>query len=228
MANIIFIHKGWSNYLYYSLSQSRAYNPDVNIYLIGDRKTNKFNRIVEHVDYKNHSKSANEFKRYYKHLSSQPYSLELFCFQRWFIINEFVREKNISKWFAVDSDVMIFCEVEKEMKKFSDYDLMLISEKSAGHSIWTKDILDEFCCFLMSAYRDKNKNYERMVDHYQYLQDRGMKGGVCDMTAIGLFVQEVKKNKKIGFLTDIVDGSAYDSMLSQSQDKYVMENEIKK
>jgi len=48
MAHIIFVHKGWHEYLYYALSQAKASNPGATVHLIGDENNRVFRCLVNH------------------------------------------------------------------------------------------------------------------------------------------------------------------------------------
>lgn len=62
---------------------------------------------AEFYNFSDYSKSADEFAKIYKHISSNDYDYELFCFQRWFLISELLREIRVPVW-VIDSDVLVY------------------------------------------------------------------------------------------------------------------------
>jgi len=212
---IIFIHKGDQKYLRYSLEQAKRSNPKSQIILIGDRSNNKYD--VSHFDIQNFSESANEFTNFYQHLSTQPYLFELFCIQRWFILNEFVQKLGINRFFYADSDVLIFADILKESNKFINYDLALVNGMSGGVSFWfNKDVLNFFCNFIRNIYMKNDiDNYEEIIKLAEDYKKTKRPGGVSDMAFFYLFKKQ--NLAKIGELTEIIDSSTYDANFSEGQ-----------
>lgn len=125
---IVFIHKGYSDYMEYSLRQAKYSNPDSELILLGDEANDRFD-FITHVNMKNYSSSANDFAKFYKHYSTNPYHYELFCIQRWFILNEYMNEKNIDKCFVCDTDVMIYSNIDKALEPFYNANIALIQHR---------------------------------------------------------------------------------------------------
>src|SRR5437868_4073869 len=108
---VIFIHKGDHFYLNHSLNQVKITNPGNPIYLITDSITGRYD-FVNYADIKKYNKGAAEFAGMYKHMSTNNYENELFCFQRWFILKEFCYDKKIDNFLYLDSDVLIYCNID--------------------------------------------------------------------------------------------------------------------
>ena len=87
---IIFIHKGDSFYLKYALENAKKFNPESRVILIGDKVT-EYPKFVEYHEMYDYSSSALKFKKVYKHMSTNTEAIERFCFERWFILNEFLK-----------------------------------------------------------------------------------------------------------------------------------------
>ena len=86
---IIFLHNTNSDYLKYSLGQAKRSNPESAIYLIGNDSNDCYN-FVEHHSFSNYFQGAIEFSKIYKHYNTTSYKYEVFCFQRWYILLEFL------------------------------------------------------------------------------------------------------------------------------------------
>src|SRR4051812_6632114 len=109
---IIFVHKGDSFYLNFSLPQAHLSNPGSPIYLITDTKERKYD-FVNYVDIADYHKKADQFEKIYRHMSTNHYENELFCFQRWFVIEEFCKKNAISGFLYIDSDILLFCKTDE-------------------------------------------------------------------------------------------------------------------
>lgn len=126
---IFFIHQGDHFYLRCSLLQARQFNPKSQIFVLGDRRAK---RIVDAVNpqakiefaFLHHYLPATQDKgynigRYYFHISPNCYEYELFCIQRWFILDKFLHQYGIDKAFYQDSDVLLFTEIRPDLRVFS-------------------------------------------------------------------------------------------------------------
>ena len=223
---IIFIHAGTAHYnsspehLEYVLRQAKKSNPDSTVYLIGDNGNNKYD-FIEHCDIKNYfgNSDIQNFKKIYKHFSRSPYESDLFVFQKWLVLRDFVIEKKIDKFLLVDTDLMIFCDIKKEFDKFKNYDFTISFEQSP-HCIFfnNQESLIDFCKFFMDIYAGKNdEDYSKIKKHYDDLKISNKLGGnVCDMTFFKLY--NLKSCKKIFYTTEIVNGSTYDNNINCSFD----------
>jgi FkbM family methyltransferase len=229
--HIIFIHRGQADYLEFSLKQALRFNPRERIHLIGDAAVAGYGSLVQFHPIEAFMAEANEFATIYEHYSTNPYDFELFCIQRWFILNNFLKHQNIDKCFYADSDLMIYFNAAQEYLRFANFDLTLSCDIDAHGSWWNSaDVLKKFCDFVIRVYTKKDaKNYARALNHFAKLQWRGRGGGICDMTLLGLF-----RNLNPGGTaeaTDIKDGSTYDDSVNISingVDYYLMRYGIKK
>ena len=110
---IIFIHRSNSDHLKYSLAQAHRSNPQSTIFLLGDPSNDVYN-FVEHRPMTEYSRDAAEFQKIYKHYSTHGVDFELICFQRWFILREFLVTYSIPQCLYLDSDIMLYTDVTKD------------------------------------------------------------------------------------------------------------------
>ncbi|MBI3583561.1 MAG: hypothetical protein HY096_06370 [Nitrospinae bacterium] len=228
---IIFIHKGYSGYLYFSLKQARYSNPDTDIYIIGDKSNDRFN-FIRHVLIDDYSRMASSFEKVYKHYSTNSYQFELFCIQRWFILSEFMEREKIKNIFMCDSDLMIYCDISEQNKRFEDYIVSYCYPNyqdnyrwsaSAHNSFWTSDAINSFCSFIFEIYTtDKVKILE---DKWNYHISNKIPGGICDMTLLYLFAKG--SDNKICNLLKVMGGSVYDDNINCSENYFRNEYQIK-
>jgi hypothetical protein len=210
---IIFIHKGYSDYMKYSLRQAKYSNPDSKIILLGDASNNKFD-FVTHVNMKNYFDQAGEFAKVYQHYSTNPYGYELFCFQRWFVLKEYMEQNNMEEYFVCDTDVMLYANiVEIILENFLDMDvgIMFCSNNSfsAGISYWNKKSMFKFCNTIKALYLTQKGLY-KIRNHWKSIQEKNMLGGVSDMTAVSHFYMLHQREINIKDLLEIKNYSVFD------------------
>ena len=224
---IVFLHYSNSDYLKFSLGQARHSNPESTIYLIGDEQNDCYD-CVEHHSLADYSHSANAFSKVYRHFNSTGYAYELFCFQRWFILHEFLVTHKLQKCLYLDSDTMLYADVTQEQEKFAQFDFTL-SFRTSGCTFFLNRVaaLAEFCQFLMDIYSKKERYYyDRMLAQYATFRKNGMAGGACDMTAFDFYTYE--HFGEIGEVGHIIDGSVYDPSINVQHPGFEMEDGVKK
>lgn len=176
---IIFIHYGDSDYLKYSLMQAKKSNPQSDVMLIGYRINERYD-LARHENITDYDESAKDFAKYYVHLSPNGYDYELFCFQRWFILRDFLKKNKIRKCFYIDSDVLLFENVSK-----MEFEHAYCS--SGGHSSMnTPAGLENFCAFIKEHYREPS-----FVEYMKNLfHQSGNRRNIGDMFFFRLYAQQ--------------------------------------
>lgn len=220
---VVFIHKGDHFYLNFSLSQVKLTNPNNPIYLITDSITNKFD-FVNYIDINKYQTKANAFEKIYKHMSTNNYSIELFCFQRWYILQEFCEAEKLNSFLYLDSDALIYCDIEKQFANYNDFDFT-ISKMLSPHCCYfpNAEKLNVFCEFIPKLYLDENYK-DRFLKKHQLHLDNNLPGGVCDMTAFNEFSKEPFIKAKD--ITIVENDSVFDDNINDS-DGFEMKNGIK-
>lgn len=97
----IFIHKRRAEYLEYVLRISRHFNPDYRLILLGDKENED---IAKKIGIEFHYISDYTEEIPYHHLSVNNEQYEKFCFERWFIVKNFVKYHEITEFIHSDSD----------------------------------------------------------------------------------------------------------------------------
>lgn len=191
---IIIVHTGDSIYLKYTLKQARYYNPDTDIFLIGNEENNKYS-YVTHVPMLQYWNRAEKFLQQYVHLSYTPLKFEQYCFARWFVALDFVEKNNINRFLCLDSDVLLFCKTEEVDNKFSRYDFTTRNKAGAGFNYFSSsNALQNFCDFVYSYYT-KSELFHILELNWEGYQKMNY-GGVCDMLFFDLYHKQHKE--KIG------------------------------
>ncbi|MCA1990566.1 MAG: hypothetical protein LDL41_00750, partial [Coleofasciculus sp. S288] len=210
---IIIIHLAEREHLRWILAQAREFNPHSNIILIGDYTSKHYN-FIEHEEIGNYFQEALTFQKIYKHRSHNSFSYELFCFQRWFVLKQFMKTKGIEKCFCMDSDVMLYADIEEEQKKFADFDLALY-QKWNPHCVFVNSLknLREFCSFLVELYTNSVKFKALELEFQDRIKNKI--GAICDMVAFRSF-RDLDPNR-IGDLSLILNNSTYDNNINYSE-----------
>jgi hypothetical protein len=175
---IILIHKGDSPYLAYAIAQAKSSNPNSSIILLGD-KSNSYYLGVEHFEYQKYFTEAKRFAELYKYEFSPnyQYAWQLFCHQRHFILKEFCQIHGINKFVYIDSDVMIYENVDKYFKKYENYSLTLVCENPASYSagawfsiVQDLDIICDLCKTYQNLFSDSGKEIRAKL-HQEVIND---------------------------------------------------------
>ena len=224
---IVFIHQSNSDYLKYSLGQAQTSNARSTIYLLGDSLNNAYDGI-EHRHFADYSQQANYFTRLYRHYSTHTPETELFWFQRWFILREFLHVHRLQQCLYLDSDTMLYADVTADAKKFARFDFTLCWN-TIGCVFFMNRLegLDAFCQFVLDIYSKKDRyHYDKMVSHYAVRQRNGLDGGAGDMTAFQLYSEA--HFGCVGEAGHVIDGSFYDPNINMPHPGLEMDGKLKK
>jgi hypothetical protein len=230
---VVIIHNGYSDYLKWCIIQARKFNDEV--ILIGDKSNNRFGTLAKHAEKKDFVNDRySEFVQYYQHMSTNGKTFELFCFERWFILLEYMTKNSLDFIFHIDSDVMLYANASELSKNFS------ASAMAAYHipkqtysnlrwfaiphaSYWSIDGLRKFCLFIIDVY--KNKINELKVK-WQWHATGKIRGGICDMTLLYLFY---KNNKDaIINLAPCFETYTFDSNINSSENYFPDDFQMKR
>lgn len=211
---IIIIHLNDSGYLLYALAQAKKYNPQSDIILLGNDRNNRY-KFVAHENVYDYSQEALEFAKVYKHFNTNLLEFERLCFQRWFVLKNFLETYNIEKCLCIDSDVMLFVDVTEEQKKIADFDFTL-SLGQSPHCMFinSRAALENFCDFVFNIYTDSSL-LQIMESRFQQCTRNNIGGGASDMTAFKEFWN--RKGANIYEMSTIRENSKYDHNINMSE-----------
>lgn len=226
MIPVILIHKGNDHYLTYTLKQASKNNK---VYLIGNINPNIEN--VEFCDMNEFSNGLDEFKKNYVHLNTTPYDYEVFCYERWFLLKNFMDKKQLETVFYIDSDVLLFVNVTEEWEKFSQYNFTLLHRTAAISSFITKKGINDFCGLISSVYSNKSGYpFKKIESHFNVRKNCGLGGGVCDMTLLEYFHYDFGCGGgpgRIGEMMQIINDTTYDHNINAKDQDFAFKNGIK-
>jgi hypothetical protein len=215
MQPIIFIHNRNNDYLPISLWKVRQSNPDSEIILIGDGQNAHFSAIVKHVHKKDYSVAANAFAKKFKNFSTNPFDFELICLQRWMILEEYLKANQIENCLYIDSDVLLFDQIESDAKRFSAYGMTVAGISGHCNFISGTATLSSFCRFIENAYKDQNA-IQILDDKYKIFRQTHPAGGISDMTFFTEF-REANPGKVLD-IAEPLDAKMFDITITYTKD----------
>lgn len=166
------------------------------IILTSDKSTQipKSKSKIEKVDIQslsNYAECERQFLSRYIHLSTNSYDFETACFLRFFAVECLVKERNFQWFWLLDCDVWptksisIFSKAEESFFSPDYFDFTTISSHS---SLMSNALLIEFNEFILNIF------YSELIGdlekRYCISSKEGIKGGISDMTAMGVFLRE--------------------------------------
>jgi hypothetical protein len=207
---IIFLHVGESWFLDITLRQAALASPNSDIIFLTDAERPNLPGIIQ-MPVGAHHRAASEFKKLYRHASTNYAKYELLCFTRWFYIRDFVRLYGIDRFCMIDSDVMLFSPIELFAAEFGNHPA---GNWSAANLITSLDVLDTICGHFEAVF--KNRRFlSKIVDKY---------GVVSDMTAL----LDLASGNPTFFNQQNLPAKGFDNNISTSSDGlYMMDGKTK-
>ncbi|MGB3617746.1 MAG: hypothetical protein WBA12_06475 [Catalinimonas sp.] len=149
---IVFVHRGNSRYLFYSLRQARRWNPDADIYLLGTQESRHLARWVTHVSVEDYRRRADAFAAVYQHHSRLGYDFELFCIQRWFILLDFMERHDIERCVALDTDILVYTDLAEAVTQLPQDGITMTGWSPHTNYVSRREVLEAFCTFVQTHY----------------------------------------------------------------------------
>lgn len=126
------------------------------------------NSRVHFQDIRLYSTSADDFGKFYKHLSPDHshnrVKHELRCFQRWFVLQDFMMKNDIARSFFGDGDSSVFMNITSAVR-FREQCSAIINIDAQQHdlywcaageaSVWTIAAIMDFCSFTIEVYKTR-------------------------------------------------------------------------
>lgn len=223
---VVIVHMNAAAYLKPVLATARKFNSRV--ILIGNPRAEGANGLCEFVRFEPYAREAAYFQTIYRHLNSNPHGFELFCFQRWFVLRDFLDSQNIDRCFAMDSDVLLYANAGSEFARLfeSDCQFTLLNRTSGGSSFFSREGLVQFCRFVRETYENQSgPRFQFLTSTFSEFQKSKWPGGICDMTLFRMYAQEA--NSRFGEMCSVIDAATYDRNINLS-DGYEMLGPMKR
>ena len=152
---IILIHNGNSWYLPYTIFQLKKSNPNTPIYLIGDNTTNHYRALLKHIPISSYEHSTNLLNSVYFHKSSLGKDFEFPCIARWFILQAFMQERNLSQCVYLDSDILVYSDLTEAQAKFPYHGMTWAGFSAHNNFIAEIGILEDFTNNIIDLYTNQ-------------------------------------------------------------------------
>lgn len=198
----VIIHRGYSAYLKWAIKQASIVSDKV--VLIGNEENERLKHIVRYQPMTGFSDPLYaEFLKVYEHMSTNDYKFELICFERWFLLLDYMNRESLEIVVHLDSDVMIFNDLHEIVQSFGENTLaayhiprQTYSEKrwiAVPHtSVWSREGLRQFCLFIVETYKN---NKSELQTKWTFHGSDSKRGGISDMALLYLFY--IKNEKDI-------------------------------
>jgi len=225
---IVFLQQGAPaalTHLNCALLQARWWNPGREIMVIGDAECRVALVVagVEFVAIEDFGSSAAELRKVYVHLSANSPEFELFCLERWFVLRDFLRQRQLESVWHFDSDVMVFEDLSSEDARIAGVDFTFT--QISGHNAYFRiNALDQFCSFILKCYLAEPKTQWLHASHAARLA-AGNPDTISDM----FFIEEFKKLdglRSLDFSVPESGQSAFDTNIRFSNG-YEMDGDLK-
>ena len=215
---IVFIHVGATDWLLPAMTQAQRRNPCSRIILLSEKGTS-VPPGCEFFDIASYFGEAAALTRTYQHFSKYDPGFELFCFQRWFVLLEFMEKENLSRCFYADSDVLIFSDLTEVGAQFSGCD-MTLSKGHCGHNAFinNREVLKSFCAYMQSMLSQEKEVQISGVLADATLQSLGMRKEIFPLNDMRLFnLFRENEDFSIGDTALIINGAIFDHDVNISQ-----------
>ena len=202
MIPIVFIHRGYADYLVQVIQQAVRTCGAANVYLLGDEANRdcceNWFAIEDFV-----SEDCLRLEKAYVHYSYTGEQYERFCLQRYFILSGFMEYHGWSEAYLCDSDLLIFEALASQ--PMDQYDAafsvceypVYFGECASPHcSYWKREHLEDFTGYLLDIYEHRRELIETI---YQYHGDHDVLwvSAICDMVWLtGWKQQKVKQGMR--------------------------------
>ncbi len=211
---IIFIHRGHSDYLRYTIDCARLHNPDAPFYLIGDETTKYLEHLgITHVLFSELG-DWEEFNSVFRYIVSKSYKQDQewvkFVYKRWFYLNVLVSKIGAKRFWTFDSDTLIMCNLAHQVHKYCAFDF---TTQAHGHQIngfvTNTAALDSYLKGTVAMFKDDdfiNKISSQILE--------AESGSLSDMAAFDYAKERgfFEKYKSIRLAT-IIDDETFDDAL---------------
>ena len=202
MIPIVYIHRGYADYLVSVIQQAVQACDEENVYLLGDEANADCCRnwfpIADYV-----SENCLRLEKEYVHYSYTEEQYERFCLQRYFLLLRFMEYHGWRDAYLCDSDLLIYEDLSN--LSMGQYDAafsvceypVYFGECASPHcSYWKRESLENFTGYILDIYENRRDLIETI---YQYHCEHKVLwvSAICDMVWLtGWKQQKVKQGMR--------------------------------
>ena len=182
------IHYGDSHYLAHTIAQARHVQGDAPIILLGDSH-NRYYEGIQHYSISDYFGDAKKLAACFRSQGLNPYQYDwqLFCFQRWLCLLEFLKAQHIETCLTFDSDVLLYEPAQLISETHQDVEMTLAQEhhdslcaNGATALVNSLHILEDLKVLIFEMFDEASDLAERV---------KRIPGALTDMTALGLLLE---------------------------------------
>jgi hypothetical protein len=209
---IVSIHRGACPYQPFVLGQAESASPESAIIVIGDQSSRSAPPMVR-VSIEDFWHDAARLEPLYRSVCPRPTDGELFCLSRWFVLRDFMRTTGVERVFHLESDVMLYADVNEEERNWSQYDMTMV-RSCFGGSMFVNGLagLDDLCQTIWAMF-DGPDAAEKLRNQYSQ-EEYG--GHACETAALRSFYN-THRNRTGEMGGSQPDGSYWDFNIGQDE-----------
>lgn len=218
----VFVHKGFPDYLKKTVACAREHHNRTIV--LGDLENEKIqaDEWYPMADY--YSSCFEAFKKTYKHRSKNPEWFELICFERYFVLLEYMKQKRLEECFMIDSDVLLYGEVDS--LPCSGFDAGGGTEKIFVNPCvlyWHVSALEDFVSFCLTQYQNQEQ-WRILEKRYLDIKKENPRAeiNICDMFLLKFWIDSTAYKWKNFFDKDaffVIDGNINNPQCTDTSDK---------
>lgn len=217
-ATIVFIHTGFSSYLYDTLTVAKAGNPNADCYLLGDSKNVEVANECgwSHIFFEDlKSDLLEDFRKYYQLISTPnhpdvflPFDMTKFCYERYFYAHKFASERGIEKFWMFDSDDLLVEDLFEKQKELgsNNIEFTRMAYNTALRGFMDTQTVKEYCKHVIALFSDP----QFVVEQINIFSKREGIAAFTDMNAAALY----KSGKKDAHLATSINGWYFDDLIT--------------
>jgi hypothetical protein len=184
---IVFFHCGkLPSYLLSAMESARVFNPDSPIILITDRGDDISLPWLQTISLQETSHpDLPRFRSVYRHIASTDEGYERRCFERWFHIDQLIKDRRLSRAVYMDSDCLLFTDAD-EIFRFMPERTMCASRCGGPACTLIQGSLQPFLDLVLEKFGDKDylRGKKQLL---QKSRESGAMSNLTDMDLIELF-----------------------------------------
>lgn len=210
---LVFLHRGASPYLYYVVKQARRWNPRSEIVVLSDLPRPELRRVATVVSLDRYLDGAAKLARIYQHLSGNSPSFELFCFQRWFVLREYLAAHPAERLVHLDSDVLTFVSFDSEFARLGSFDVGIVGfQGPQSMLIANAAFIPALCDHITRLFAEESAQLATMYAEWKTKTDNT---AVSDMHALHTLL--AKGAFRQIDLAVVRDDMAYDGVIHEAE-----------
>ena len=232
MPPFVVIHNGNQDYFRCCIESLVRQNGAQNVIAIGQGLDAEALHGIRVVDIANVESKSKAFRKIYHHCAVTNYEYELFCFQRWFILSEFLSQANIDQCVMVDSDILGFSDAAQMID-------VLPTDTAMSDWAWTcpirdRNVLEQLTDCMTEIYSQPTEAIRTFIDTYG-APASGQARSMQDMTFLHMFgnvrtdrlAQLARRTDLFGFDTNISLSSGFETAHYSSASQALLFHKVK-